>query len=185
MPRLTLLFLSVLFLAACAAPGPRISTTTNPATDFSSFKTFGFMSPAGTDRPNGVRTPLTLMLQDAVAREFHRMGLVQSDDPDFLVNFHVAAEERTEIRQVPTMAMAPRTSHGYWRGRYSTWGSHETWVHTYAQGTLVIDLVDPRLNMLAWEGVAQQRLGRDFRQIDQERVDSVVAAILAEFERLY
>ena len=167
-------------LVACAAPGPRVTSNVNPAVDISAVRTFGFMEPAGTDRANGVQTPLTLMLRGAVERELTSMGLSRADNPQMLVNFHVAFEERMDIRQVPTTSA--NTGWGYRRGRYRTWGGYETRVRQYTQGTLVIDMVDPSQNMLAWEGVAQQRLGRNMNQITQEQIDSVVAAILAEFK---
>ena len=51
----------------------------------------------------------------------------------------------------------------------------------YTQGTLAIDLVDARRNVLAWEGIAQKRLDSSARQITQERVDDVVRQLMAAF----
>jgi hypothetical protein len=41
--------------------------------------------------------------------------------------------------------------------------------------------VDARQKVLAWEGVAQQRLGSSAQQITQEQVDDVVRQVMAEF----
>ena len=166
----------ILLMAACAS-GPRITTNTNPGTDFASFSTYNFMQPLGTDRANGVQTPLSGMLTDAMSREMSNRGYRRSDNPDLLINFFVNTEERMDVRQVPTSS----SFHGYRRGRYSTWGSTRTEVRQYTQGTLAIDLVDASQNMLAWEGIAQQRLGRNTREISQEQINDVVHQTMAEF----
>ena len=169
--------LVVLMLAGCAASGPRVTTNINPATDFANFRTYNFMQPLGTDREGGIQTPLSAMLMGTLSRELESRGFKRSDNPDLLVNTFVVTEERMDVRQVPTA----RSFHGYRRNRYSTWGNYRTQVREYTRGTLAIDLIDAGQRMLAWEGVAQQRLGRNATQITQEQVDTAVAAVLAEF----
>jgi hypothetical protein len=177
MAKILRLGLLVIMLAGCASPGPRIATNINPATDFTSFSTYNFMQPQGTDRPGGIQTPLSSMLMSALSREMEKRGFTRSDNPDLLLNAFVNTEERMNVRQVPTSG----SFHGYRRNRYSTWGAYRTEVRQYTQGTLAIDLIDAAQLMLAWEGVAQQRLGRNAAQITQEQVDKVVGAVLAEF----
>ena len=176
MKRILVVATLALLMVACASV-PRINTNTNPATDFASFSTYNFMQPLGTDRPNGVQTPLSVMLTDAMKREMSSRGYRRSDSPDLLINFFVNTEERMDVRQVPTAS----SFHGYRRNRYATWGGYRTQVRQYTQGTLAIDLVDASQNMLAWEGVAQQRLGRNTREISQEQIDDVVHQLMAEF----
>jgi hypothetical protein len=163
-------------MVACAS-SLRITTNTNPTTDFASFETYNFMPVLGTDRPNGVQTPLSAMLMSAMSREMSSRGYQRSDDPDLLINFFVNTEERMDVRQVP----APNTFHDYRFNRYATWGGYRTEVRRYTRGTLAIDLVDARQNLLAWEGIAQQRLDGSARQITQELVDDVVRQLMAEF----
>ena len=168
----------VLLLASCAS-GPRITTLTNPATDFSRMSTYNFMQPLGTDRDSGVQTPLSTVLTQAMSREMSKRGFRRSDNPDLLVNFFVNTEQRLQVRQVPTAG----SFHGYRRNRYRTWGGYRTRteVREYTQGTLAIDLVDARQNMLAWEGIAQQRLGRNAAGLSQEQADEVISQLMAEF----
>ncbi|MEP5763338.1 MAG: DUF4136 domain-containing protein [Halieaceae bacterium] len=170
---------STLLLFACATSGPRINSAANPGTDFFAFGTFNIMQPAGTDRANGVRTPLTGMLASAVTRELESRGMRQSDSPDILVNFFVNIEERMDVRTVPTAS----SFHGYRRGRYRSWPNYETRVRQYTQGTLAIDLVDRADNMLVWEAAAQNRLPRNMTEISQQQIDEVVAAIMKELPR--
>jgi len=164
-------------LTACATSGPRIAVSASPGVIFSSFATYNFMQPLSTDRPNGVRTPLSSMLINSMSREMASRGLEQSDTPDLQVNFFVNTEDRLDVRTVPTAG----GFHAYRRGRYSTWGSYRTVVREYTRGTLSIDLVDASSNMLVWEGVAQDRLRSDLREITQEQVDQVVGQLMAKF----
>ena len=168
-----------LLMIGCASE-PRISvaTASNPNTDLAGFRTYNFMQPLGTDRPNGVRTQLSTMLMSALSREMSERGFQRSENPDLLINTFVSTEQQIDVRQVPT------SSNFYGRRvRYSNWGSGNTTtqVRQFTQGTLAIDLVDASQNMLAWEGVAQQRLGSNPQQVSTEEVDRVVRAIMAEF----
>ena len=174
--RMLLIGTLTLLTAGCAS-APRITTNTNPAADFASFDTYNFMPVLGTDRPNGVQTPLSAMLTSAMSREMSSRGYQRSDNPDLLINFFVNTERRMDVRQVP----APSTFHGFRFNRYATWGGYRTEVRQYTQGTLAIDLVDARQKVLAWEGIAQQRLGSSAQQITQEQVDDVVRQVMAEF----
>ena len=167
----------VLLLAGCATPGPTISINANPQTDFSSIGTYNFMQPLSTDRSNGVRTTLSTMLMNSMSREMAKRGLQQSDTPDLLVNFFVSTEDRMQVRTVPTAT----SFHGYRRGRYSAWGGYRTTVREYTRGTLAVDLVDAANNVLAWEGVAQNRLRTDINQVTQEQTDDVVRQVMAQF----
>jgi hypothetical protein len=174
--RMLLIGVLALLTAGCAS-APRITTNTNPAADFASFDTYNFMPVPGTDRPNGVQTPLSAMLTRAMSREMSSRGFQRSDNPDLLINFFVNTERRMDVRQVP----APSSFHGFRFNRYATWGGYRTEVRQYTQGTLAIDLVDARQKVLAWEGIAQQRLGSSAQQITQEQVDDVVRQVMAEF----
>lgn len=71
----------ILLLAGCATPGPTIMTNANPATDFSTLKTYDFMQPLSTDRSGGARTSLSTLLMTSMNREMADRGFTQSDTP--------------------------------------------------------------------------------------------------------
>ena len=169
----------IAYISACATPGPKVSSSHDPDTNFESLMTFGFMPELGTDRPGGIRTPLSIMLMNSISKELEKRGMRQVDSPEVLLNFFVNVEQRLDVYRIPTT----RSYYGYRYGRYRTWGSYETRVFEYNQGTLSIDLVDPQRKMLVWEGVAQGRLRSDITKVTQERVDEVVGAVLAEFPK--
>ena len=169
----------IAFISACASPGPKVLSSVDPNANLGSFKTFGFMPELGTDRPGGIRTPLSNMLINAVSKELESRGIRQADSPDMLLNFFVSVDQRLDIYRIPST----RRYHGYRYTRYRTWGGYKTLVREYNQGTLSIDLVDPQRKMLVWEGIAQGRLRSDTIKLTQERVDEFVSAIMAEFPK--
>lgn len=89
-------------------------TNTNPAANFSGFKTYNFMQPLSSDRA-GARTPISMLLMSSVSGEMAARGFTQSDTPDVLINFFISTEERMQVRTTPTST----SFHGYRRGRYS------------------------------------------------------------------
>lgn len=178
-PNLLLSVFLIAFISACASPGPRVSSSLDPDTNFGSLKTFGFMPELGTDRPGGIRTSLSNMLMNAISKELEDRGMRQADSPEVLVNFFVNVEQRLDVYRIPTT----RSYYGYRYGRYRTWGGYETQVFEYNQGTLSIDLVNPQRKMLVWEGVAQGRLRSEIIEVTQEKVDEVVKAVMAEFPK--
>ena len=45
----------------------------------------------------------------------------------------------------------------------------------------MLDIVDARQNMLAWEGHATQRLSNSRGPVTQERVDEVVGLVMGQY----
>ena len=164
--------LTSLLLTACAS-GPSIVANTNPGTDFSTFKTFNYMQPLGTDRSNGVRTPFSTRLMASMDREMAARGLQKSDSPDILIDFNIFAEDRIDVRQTPTSTV----HHSHWHRGWSTWPTYQTTVRQYTEGSLVIDIVYPAGSMLIAEGSATQRVNND--TLTQEASDQFVNQIMA------
>ena len=162
------------FLLAACASGPQIASNVNPGTDFRVFETYGFIQPLGTDHSSGARTPLSTRLMGSMSREMTARGLSRSDNPDLLIDFIVATEERVDVRSTPT-----HTVHrSHWGRSFTTWPTYQTTVRQYTQGSLIIDLIDPSRNMLVAEGGAQTRINSN-TTFTQKEVDDVVGQIMA------
>jgi hypothetical protein len=166
-----------LLLAGCASSGPTVTVNSAPGADLSSFKTFNFMQPLGTDRSNGARTPMSSMMVNSVSREMASRGLQQSDSPDLLVDFFVTTEERMDVRTTPSSMHSVHRSH-WSRSCCTTWPTYQTTVRQYTQGTLLIDLIDPTANALVAEGAAQNRIRSN--ELTQQQMDEVVGQIMAD-----
>ena len=165
-----------LMLTGCAS-GPTITVNSAPGTDLSSFKTFNFMQPLGTDRSNGARTTMSTMLMNSVRRELTSRGLRQSDSPDLLVDFFVTTEDRIDVRTTSSGMHSMHRSH-WSRGCCSTWPTYQTTVRQYTEGTLLIDLIDLGNNAMVAEGAAQSRIRSN--EVTQQQSDDVVGQIMAD-----
>jgi hypothetical protein len=172
MKKLIWMLVLSLLLAACAS-GPSIVSNTNPGTDFRAFKTYNFFSQLGTDRSNGVRTPTSSVLMASMAREMELRGLSKSDSPDLLIDFNVWAQDRVDIRSTPSHSV----HRSHWNRGFSTWPTYTTRVRQYTEGSLLIDLIDPRAGTLVAEAVASQRTNDT--NLSQAQADELVAELMA------
>jgi len=168
-----------LILASCAS-GPRIITNSDPSADWSSYRTFGFFDPLGTDRGN-VRSLMSNTLIDSTTREMQAAGFALSDaKPDMLINFVVSTRETIQTRPSTSASMH------HSRGRYGTWsgwsaGASTTEVVQRTEGTLAVDIVDRARNQLVWEGAASKRVTDSTRENQDQVLDDAIGEIFAQF----
>ena len=171
----------VTLLAACASD-PTIKSDYDHQADFSRYRTFGYMSPLGTDKA-GYSTLLTERLKDATRGQMEMRGYVyDAANPDLLVNFNGKLQQKTEVTQAPPPPpMGPY--YGYRAGFYGGWpgyGWGDT-VYQYTEGTLNIDLVDPRRKQLVWEGVAVGEVRDPEAATSPQSIEKAVAQVFAQY----
>ncbi len=129
-------------------------------------------------------------IRQAVERELAAKGFRQQaqGEVDFLVNYSVTKEDKTEIRSYNTYGgltpgFAFGYGHGFYRYGYSVMYHPEPEVRTvhYQEGTLVLDVINPQ-EKLIWRGSAEGRLKKN-QTVEEKReaVNSVVAKVLAGF----
>lgn len=169
-----------LVLSACAT-GPKIRANTAPGANLQSYKTYTFPAKLGTDRGD-VQTPLTGYFKEAVRREMDARGyqFVEGGDADLWVNFHVNAQEKTDIRSTPSMSYGVGY-YGYRGGMYGGWGGTDVETVHYKVGTANIDVVDVRQKQLVWEGVAEGKLTDKVLKDPRAAVNAVVTEIYKQF----
>lgn len=167
-------------LAACAS-GPTVKSDYDRQADFSRYRTFGYMSPLGTDKA-GYSTLLTERLKDATRGQMEMRGYVyDAANPDLLVNFNGKLQQKTEVSQAPAPPMGPY--YGYRSGFYGGWpgyGWNDT-VYQYTEGTLNIDLVDPRRKQLVWEGVAVGEVRDPEAATSPQSIEKAVAQVFSQY----
>lgn len=177
-PILLLLIAALTGLSACSTT-PRPITNVDPAADFASYRTFGFIDNPSTNTRE-YESLVTTFLKAAVAREMDRRGLEFAEDPDLVVNFYVNTEERIRTRRVPS------TSAYYgWRDPfYDTWGGYvgyQTEVDQFTEGTLHIDIIEAASKRLVWEGRLAGRVTEAAIANMEASIDKGVRIIMAEF----
>ncbi|AMH07342.2 DUF4136 domain-containing protein [Achromobacter xylosoxidans] len=170
----------VTILAACAS-SPAIKSDYDHQADFSRYRTFGYMSPLGTDKA-GYSTLLTERLKDATRGQMEMRGYVyDASNPDLLVNFNGKLQQKTQVTEAPPPPMGPY--YGYRSGFYGGWpgyGWGDT-VYQYTEGTLNIDLVDARRKQMVWEGVAVGEVQNPDTATSSQNIDKAVAGIFAKY----
>lgn len=168
-------FAATLALAGCAS-GPEIRTDTNPSANFAAYQTFGFYPELATDRA-GYETVFTARLKDSTRRQMEAKGYRYSEtDPDLLLNFYANVQDKQEIRSTP----ASVGYYGY-RGAFG-YGFSTPTVETveYKEGTLTIDLVDPKSKTLVWNATAEGRVSKEARKNPGPAIDAVVTEMMAK-----
>lgn len=171
--------LTLLPLAGCATV-PQVTSVAEPGTDFSSYRSFGFHQPLGTDQ-GGYQSIVTEGLKAAVRRQLETRGLQYSEtNPDLLVNFN-ARLSREYARSLEPVGgfggFGGRGYYGYRMGFYNPWPRYRTVTIPYEEGTLNIDVVDRVRKQLVWEGVVAEAVGsKNLQQLEPVLEKAVDAA---------
>jgi hypothetical protein len=157
--RVFMLLIALSLLAACAS-STDIRSDYDHSVDFSKYKTYGYYSPMGIENPN-YSSLLGQMFRDAIDAQMSQRGYVESDNPDMLFNVSARLEDKTKVTTTQDPMMYGGY-YGYRGGMYDPWGGYgygtRTHVSQYTQGTVNVDMVDPNLKRMLWEGVAIGRV---------------------------
>lgn len=181
-----ILLVTALLALTVACAGIPVSTDYDTSRQFSSLKTYAWMTP----KKKLIVDPLVendLMnrrVQRAVENRLAALGFSKASEQqaaDFFITYHVSAEDRISVSNF-------HSSFGYypcWNGCYGPGfggaGMSDVSVRHYKQGTFMLDVVDPASSALIWRGTAGKRLTTGTPQQRDAYVDSIVEAILAKF----
>jgi hypothetical protein len=173
-----------LALAACASVDVR--TVTSPDADLGALHTFNVMqnakrrSPgaASTNDPMLVNSISNRALRADLVKGFENRGYVLADNPDFSVAYYACTKDKLDVTY---------WDYGYdyypdwWGvGMGPGWGPYGPTVTQYTQGTVVVDVVNPKTKELLWRGQGVARVSDDEQQYEQD-LWKAVTAILDKF----
>jgi len=166
--------LAAVALPACASQ--QVSVAHDPDEDFSALQTFAwFPRETKTQAENAARYPKQYEAADlAIEKRLQEKGYSKAarGAADFLVLYHLSLERKLDT----TMINAP------YKGGTSEWEVHRTvpaeQVVEYAEGTLVIDVLDNRTRRLVWRGTAR---GRHDGVPQADYVEQRVSEVLSRF----
>lgn len=147
----------IALMAACAS-STNIKSDYDRSVDFSQYKTYGYYSPMGIENPN-YSSLLGQMFRDAIDAQMLKRGYVKSSSPDLLFNVSARMEDKTRVTTMSNPGMYGGSGYyGYRGGMYDPWGGYgygtSTHVSQYTEGTINVDMVDPKMKRMLWEGVA-------------------------------
>ncbi|MHA7816081.1 MAG: DUF4136 domain-containing protein [Pseudohaliea sp.] len=192
-----ILLICMALLLACASKPPAPMVDFNPNYDFSGIDTVAWYRDSG--HVSGMN-PLSLsdMTRDridlALRRALEAKGITfvaDAADADLLVSWHLATEEKTDVRSYVTPAYGGLYGVGW--GPYNRYAMYSCWscmptrtetsVHQYTLGTFIVDMIDPALKKSVWRSVTSSRLKGEPER-DQDKYDSAAVRILAKFPPL-
>ncbi len=181
--KLLLVLVVALGLTACASEPPKPVLDYNPDYDFYQIKTYAFApgKSVGADSLVGSRVEM------AVEEEMTAKGikLVDADKADILVRFMLMAQNKQDIRTYDRHygGGAYRCYRcGYGSGYRTT---TEVQVKNYTEGTLVIDLADPKMDRVVWHAISKRKVVKSRTPEERDAlVKEVVGGMFAEFPPL-
>jgi hypothetical protein len=159
---------AMLALGAGCATRPDVRSDQDSSVELASYKTFGFYA---TNESSPYATLLASRLNAAAREQLERRRFVYSEhEPDLRVNLRLAVDDRLQIRSSPTHRVG-------WRAGFG--GDIET--VEYRQGTLAIDLVDVKRNLLVWHAVAEGRLDTKAMEQPGPAIEAAVGEVFGHF----
>lgn len=183
--------LSLILAAALMSGCSTVSTSSDyvRGTNFSNLKTYDWVSelqPVSGD----IRVDNKLVdsrIRKAVENTLAAKGFVKSTSgkPDFLVSYHAAIEGKLDVTTLSTPYQTPSTRdilNGSFNSGVLAYGGSQTFVSQYEEGSVFIDIVDPKSNSLIWRGTGKATvLEKATPEKREARINEGVSEILSEF----
>ena len=192
--RSTMILAALAAAATACSPGIRVRTEATPDAQLTGQHTFRVLA-----APQRARTAPSLssddpMLANSLTNQQLRADLMRgleakgyaqdSANPDFLVAYYAGTKEKMDTTY---WNPNPYWRYNYWGHRYWAWPwypapsvGNVAQLEPYTQGSLIIDIVDPKTHQLIWRGQGVARVSDDPSQYQKELSQSV-DAVLAKF----
>jgi hypothetical protein len=173
----------ILALTACASVDVR--TVTSPDANLGALHTFSVMpnpkpkAPAAqsANDPMLVNSISNRALRADLVKGFEDRGYAVADKPDFVVAYYACANQKLDVTYWDYgYGFYP----GWWGGWGPGWGPYDASVTQYTEGTVIIDVLDPRTKEILWRGQGVARVSDDEPQYEQD-LWKTVTAILEKF----
>jgi len=164
-------------LVACSS-APKISTDYDPQYDFSGLSTYHLVERNVAADPNDESTTLNdQRVTRAIVGQMAQRGLtaVASGDADIVLNFHLVTSDRTQV----TSYNDRYGYRGYDHGRGYRRGGSRVDVWEYTEGTLILDLIDPKENRIVWRGEASALVKDRTSEERDAMANSYIASMFA------
>jgi hypothetical protein len=168
MKRVAWLLLGAVLVAGCGVP---VAVESDPTQRRPGWKTWSWLSRPPVAQGDTTYAAIDQRVHASFEREMAARGFrrVEREKPDFLVTYYAAVEKPIRAESVAYAAGGPARSAADASG-------------AYAQGTLILDVLDARTGKLVWRGA-----GRKVIQPEQDpeqrraRIDDAAAALASEF----
>lgn len=171
------IFALAVLAATATACAPTLQVGANAANDLqpAAYRTYSWDTPDQfpTGDPRLDNNPFFMQeLQKAVGLELNRLGLQHdSTGGDLIVHFHATVRDRVNVYEVDRAA------------GYDQTGYPGTQVQQYEEGTILVDISDPKGKRVIWRGWMQTDLSGVIGNNDElaRRVRTGMAKVFAQF----
>jgi hypothetical protein len=164
-----LLFLvGIALLAGMALSAQEVKYNFMPGTDFSKYHSYKWVSIEGGSHPNQIADA---EIKSSVDSQLAARGLTKtdSDSADLLIGYQVAVDKEKQWN-----------AYGMGGVRFGGMGSATS--STISNGSLVLDLYDPKSKQLVWTGTATKTLDPSSNQEkNQKNLDKAMAKLLKNY----
>jgi hypothetical protein len=146
----TPVFLALAILLSACSGTPKVSTDYNPEYDFGNINSY-YLVDHNVASGAADTSLVDQRVSRAIASEMSKRGIKPADEQQagIIVNFYIVTRDKTRVTSYNT-AYGYR---GYGYGIASPYyGGNQVDVHQYTEGTLLLDLVDPKSKKTVWRG---------------------------------
>ena len=166
-----------------ACSSSRIQTDYDRQADFSRYSTFAWYQTEETDGPTeGPSQIVDGRIRRVISENLQAKGLGQSEpgEADLAVTYYASLSSQMQFHTTGWgfgggWGWGPHRGYGY--GFWPGWTT--TTVHTYQEGTVIIDIVDRGKNQLVWRGVTTRVLGK--KSHSDEKIDQAITRVFIDF----
>lgn len=171
-------------LLACACSTTRVATDYDHRADFGGYTTYAWHQGIEDDHgpTEGPSQLVAQRIRDAISQNLLVKGLkpYQAGEADLLVTYYTSLDSQMHFH---TASWGYGYGWGwgpYWNYGYGPWpGWTSTTVHTFHEGTIIIDVIDREKKQLVWRGVGTAALSK--KSHSQEKIERSVTRILEGF----
>ena len=162
----------ITFLISCQAV--HINADYDKQVDFSKYKSYAFYK-TGIDKVE-ISDLDKKRIMRSIEDQMTIKGFTKSETPDMLINISTKEREQVNVNQF-------NAGWGYgwgfgWNPMF--WGDGMNNVSTYAEGTLLIDIIDASKKELIWQGEGVGHLTQDTDRKD-DNIKGFVTRILSQY----
>jgi Domain of unknown function (DUF4136) len=180
-------------LAACAS-GIQVRTALSPDASLRGLRTFRVLptpkpkiagAVSSTNDPMLVNSISNRALRSDLAQEFASLGYTPKDtNPDFCVAYYASTKQQLDVSYWDYgYTWRPHWWGGWGRRWGRGWGPDwgvQPLVTQYTQGTVIVDVFDPKTKELLWRGQGIAAVAADQQQYEQD-LKKTVEAIVDKF----
>lgn len=184
-----LLFLTFIIAGSCATV-VEVGNDYDETTVFQSYNTYAWYSPTTTPgtgaAADSYSSELDFHIKRAVESGLVKNSLRPADaTPDIYIAYDIVLPPNENIAP-GSLAPGFRYGYSYWYGYRYDYGfanfPNSRNVETLSPGTIIVDIIDATTNQLVWRGWADAAI--DINTADDNRINSIVASIMAQYPPL-